>query len=53
MKKFMQKRPDISIIIIGIGLTSETLDELYDLVRFSKNGFLIESILNEDLDVAF
>ncbi|KAM3133505.1 hypothetical protein pb186bvf_014347 [Paramecium bursaria] len=39
MKKFMQKRPDISIIIIGIGLTSETLDELYDLVRFSKNGF--------------
>ncbi|CAK61368.1 unnamed protein product (macronuclear) [Paramecium tetraurelia] len=55
MKKFTSKRPQISLIVIGIGLSlkPDCLDELYDLCRLSQKGFLIESVYSEDLDIAF
>ncbi|CAD8116567.1 unnamed protein product [Paramecium sonneborni] len=55
MKKFTSKRPSISLIVIGIGLSlkPDCLEELYDLCRLSQKGFLIESVYSEDLDIAF
>ena len=43
----------MSLIVIGIGLTAECLNELFDLCRLTRNGFLIQSVFSEDLDVAF
>lgn len=53
MKKFTSSRSEISLIVIGIGLTAACLDELFDLCRLTRQGFLIQSVQSEDMHVAF
>lgn len=53
MKKQLSQHHDISLIIIGIGLSEECLEELNELCRMTPNGMFIHSIQSEDLDIAF
>lgn len=53
MKKYMSLYPEVSLIVIGIALPIESLTELNELSKMSKEGFFIESIESEDLDIAF
>jgi hypothetical protein len=53
MKKYLSHYPDVSLIIVGVGLDSEKNDELNDLCKMTKDVFFLQSIESEDLDIAF
>lgn len=53
MERLLSSHADISLIIIGIALPIECMEELNGLCRMTKQGLFIQSIESEDLDIAF
>jgi hypothetical protein len=53
MEALISRYSDISLIVIGVALNPDCSEELNDLCRRTKEGFFINSIESEDVDIAF